>query len=65
MYDNFIMIAVGLVLILASLLAKGFAYGMAPHRRKPKYAVTRRVRFILFFFGLLSFALGLLGALRK
>ena len=65
MYDNYIMIAIGLVLILASLLAKGFRYGMAPHGQKPQYPVTRRLRVLLLSFGLLSFAFGLVGVLRK
>lgn len=58
MYDNFIMIAVGLVLIIASLLAKGFSYGMAPHRQKHQCPAARRLRVVLFSFGLLSFAFG-------
>jgi hypothetical protein len=65
MYDNYIMIAIGLVLILASILAKGFSYGMAPHREKPQYPATRRLRIVLLSFGLLSFAFGLVGVLRK
>jgi len=65
MYDNYIMIAIGVVLILASQLAKGFSYGMAPHRQKPQYPATRRLRVVLFSFGLLSLAFGLVGVLRK
>jgi len=65
MYDNYIMIAIGLVLILASLLARGFSYGMAPHRQKAQYPATRRLRVVLLSFGLLSFAFGLVGVLRK
>ena len=65
MYDNYIMIAVGSLLIVASFMAKGFAYGMAPHRQKPQYLVTRRLRVVLFSFGLLSFVIGLAGVLRN
>jgi hypothetical protein len=65
MHDNFIMIAIGLVLMFASLLAKGFSYGMAPHRQKPQYPATRWLRVVLFSLGVLSFAFGLVGVLRK
>ncbi len=65
MYDKFIMIAVGVVLIFAGFSAKGFAYGMAPHRDKPKYAATRRLRVVLVCFGLVSLTMGLAGALHK
>ena len=64
MYDHFIRIVIGLGLVCASLFAKGFSYGMAPHRQKPRYPATRRLRFILFSFGLLFFGLGLIGALH-
>lgn len=65
MYDNYIMIAIGLVLVLASVFARGFSYGMAPHRQKPVYPATRRLRVVLLSFGLLSFALGLMRILRR
>ncbi len=65
MYDDLVMIVIGLALIGASLLAKGVSYGMAPHRQKPQYSVTRGLRVVLFSFGLLSFAFGLVGVLRK
>jgi hypothetical protein len=65
MYDNFTMIAIGSVLIAASLLAKGVSYGMPPHRQKPRYPVTRTLRVVLFSLGLLSFAFGLAATLRK
>jgi hypothetical protein len=65
MYDNYLMMAIGLVLIVASVLAKGFSYGMAPHRQKPVYPATRRLRIVLLSFGLLSLALGLVRVLRR
>jgi uncharacterized protein YjeT (DUF2065 family) len=65
MYDNYIMIAIGLVLVIASVLAKGFSYGMAPHQQKPVYPATRRLRVVLLLFGLLSFAVGLVRVLRR
>ncbi len=65
MYDNYIMIVIGFVLILASLLARGFSYGMAPHRQKPQYPATRRLRVVLLSFGLLSLAFGLVRVLRN
>jgi hypothetical protein len=65
MYDNYIMIAVGLVLVVTSVFAKGFSHGMAPHQQKPVYPATRRLRVVLLSFGLLSFALGLVRILRR
>ena len=65
MYDNWIMIVIGLVLTLASFSAKHIADGMPPHHRKPQYPINRRVRVILFLFGLLFFTFGLVGALRN
>jgi hypothetical protein len=65
MYDNYIMIVIGLVLIIASVFAKGFSYGMAPHQKKPVYPVTRRLRVVLLLFGLLSFAIGLLRVMHR
>jgi hypothetical protein len=58
-YDNYIAIAIGLLLIVASLFAKGISYGMPPHRHKPLYPVTPRLRIALFSCGLMSVALGL------
>jgi hypothetical protein len=65
MHDNYIMVAIGFVLILLGLLAKGFSYGMAPHRQKTIYPVARPLRVVLFSLGLLSLAFGLVGVLRK
>lgn len=64
MYDDFIMIAIGLVLILVSFLAKGIGYGMFPGK-KPIYSATLRLRVILFSFGLLSLTIGLVRVLCK
>jgi hypothetical protein len=65
MYDNYIMIVSGLVLIVASIFAKGVSYGMAPHRRKPIYPATRRLRVLLLSVGLLFIALGLSRVMHK
>jgi len=65
MYDNYIMIAIGLLLIAASIFAKGFSYGMPPHRQKPVYPATPAIRVVLLSFGVLSFALGLVRLLRR
>ena len=65
MNDSLIMIAIGVVLILASVLGKGFSYGMAPHRHKPQYPPTSGLRLVLLSFGLLSFITGLVKVLRK
>jgi hypothetical protein len=64
MYDDYIMIAIGFVLMLASLLAKGFRYGMAPHQLKTQYPATRRLRIVLLSFGLLSLVFGLVRVLH-
>ncbi len=64
MYESYIAIAVGIVLVAASVLAKGISYGMPPHRQKPAYPATRPVRVVLLSVGLLSLAVGLIGVLR-
>ncbi len=65
MYDYLIMIAVGVLLIVISFIAKSISYGMAPHRNKPRYPVTRRLRIVLASLGLLSLGMGLAGALHR
>ena len=65
MPESWIMIAIGLALIAASVLARGLSYGMAPHHQKPKYPATPQLRIVLFSFGLLSLVLGLLGVIRR
>jgi len=65
MYDNYIMIAVGMLLVAASIFAKGFSYGMPPHRQKPVYPATQRIRVLLLSVGLLSLVLGLVRILRR
>lgn len=65
MYDNYIMIAVGLLVVVASVFAKGLSYGMPPHRHKPVYPVPRALRVALLLIGLLSVALGLVRLLRR
>ncbi len=65
MHDYYIMIAIGVVLVAASVSAKGFSYGMAPHRVKPVYPATRRLRLVLLSFGLLFLAFWLVGLLRQ
>ena len=59
------MITVGLVLVAASVLAKGLSYGMPPHRQKPVYPATPAIRVVLLSFGLLCLALGLMRVLRN
>ena len=65
MYDNVLLIVVGSVILCLSLFAKTISYGMPPHREKPKYAMTKRLRIALFCVGLLSIALGVAGTLRQ
>ncbi len=65
MYDNYIMIAIGLLLVAASIFARGFSYGMPPHRQKPVYPATPAVRVVLLSVGVLSLALGLVRLLRR
>jgi len=65
MYEKYIMIVLGLVLIFASVWVKGFSYGMPPHPQKPQYGATRPLRVVLLSFGLVSLAFGLIGVLRK
>jgi hypothetical protein len=56
---DYLQIAMGLVLIVAGFMASGVSYGMPPHRLKPKYQVTWKVRRVLFAAGLLSLMSGL------
>ena len=66
MYDNWIILVIGLVLIVAGSFGKGFTPGMAPHRGEPpRYPMTRQLRIVLYMFGLLAAAGGLYGLLRK
>ncbi len=64
LYENSITIAVGVVLIAASVFAKGISYGMPSHRQRPVFPATRAVRVVLLSVGLLSLAVGLIGVLR-
>jgi hypothetical protein len=64
MAQQITMVVVGVVLVLASVLAKGISYGMPPHGKKPTYPVTRTLRIVLFSVGLLSLSLGLSGLVR-
>jgi hypothetical protein len=64
-YEYVIEIGVGVVLIVASFAAKGFSYGMPPHGKKPKYPASRRIRVVLLSVGLISLAMGVLGAMRR
>ena len=59
------MVAVGGVLVAASVLAKSISYGMPPHRDKPSYTMTPRLRIALLSVGVLSLGLGLVGLLRR
>ncbi len=36
-YENVVAIAIGVVLLVATLLANGISYGMPPHDQKPTY----------------------------
>jgi hypothetical protein len=58
------MIVFGLLIIVAGAFGQGISYGMPPHRQKPMYAMTRRLRVVLLSFGLLFVALGLAKALH-
>jgi len=64
MNDNYSMVAIGCLLILASIFARGVSYGMPPHRQKPVYPANTRLRLILGAFGLFAIALGLARALH-
>lgn len=58
MYENLSTVGIGLVLVIAGLLAKGVSYGMPPHRKKPQFPATRRLRIVLVSLGLLFIELG-------
>jgi hypothetical protein len=64
-YENVVALAVGVVLVAATFLAKGISYGMPPHDQKPAYPATRRIRVVLLVVGLLSLTVGLLGIVRN
>jgi len=65
MSENWIMIAIGLALIIASGLAKGFSYGMPPHQQKPTLPATARLRYVLLCFGIVALVLGILRIINK
>lgn len=65
MAENWTIIVIGFFLILASILARGFSYGMAPHHEKPIYPATTRLRVVLLCFGLASLAFGIFGVVRR
>jgi len=64
-YENVLAVAVGVVLVASSFLAKGLSHGMPPRRQKPTYPATRRIRVVLLSVGLLSLAVGLIGIVRR
>ena len=64
-YENVLAVAVGVVLVASSFLARGFSHGMPPRRQKPTYPATRPVRMVLLTVGLLSLAVGLIGFVRR
>ncbi len=65
MHDSLILLIIAVVLMGASALARDVSFGMSPQRHKPRYAVTRRFRLVLFALGALFLGLALGQVLRK
>jgi hypothetical protein len=59
---DYIRVAFGVVLILSGLMGTEMSYGMPPHRLKPRFPVTSRVRVVVIAVGLLSLISGLAAA---
>ena len=65
MSENIGLIVFGVAILLSCTFGKMYSTGMAPHRNKPQYPVTKLQRLALFPVGMLSIALGVTRLLRK